>query len=534
MNTLYYGDNLHILREHIADESIDLIYLDPPFNSKRVYNVYLKTPKGQASEAQVTAFEDSWTWGEQAEQEYNGLLHQPNTDVAEMIAAMRKFLNESDVMAYLVMMSNRLLELHRVLKPTGSLYLHCDPTASHYLKIVLDAIFGADGFRNEVIWKRTTAHNDPTRWGRVHDTLFFYSKSDKPTWNDVFTPYGDEYKERFRFTDPDGRKWTDDNLTAKGLSGGGYTYDYKGSTSLWRVPPETMKRLDSEGRLHFTKNGGIRLKRYLDELPGLQIQDVVTDIFPINSQATERLGYPTQKPLALLERIIQASSNSGDVVLDPFCGCGTAVHAAQKLGRQWIGIDITNLAISLIEKRLKDAFVDSTPPLEFQVHGTPKDLEGARDLAFRDKYEFQYWACSLVDAQPYQNKKKGADTGIDGLIFFQDDKGDAKKIIVSVKGGEHVTRPMIADLKNSVEREKAQIGLFVTLTPPTEPMQKEAVSAGYYDSQFGAFPKIQILTVEDLLNGTEGPRYPDMARGGLNFKKAKKEKGKDQPKLFDA
>ena len=322
-------------------------------------------------------------------------------------------------------------------------------------------------------------------------------------------------------------------MTAKGLSGGGYTYEYKGSISLWRVPLETMKRLDAEGRLHFTRNGGIRLKRYLDELPGLQIQDVVTDIFPINSQAAERLGYPTQKPLALLERIINASSNPGDVVLDPFCGCGTAIHAAQKLGRQWIGIDITHLAISLVEKRLKDAFRDSVPPLEFEVHGTPKDLEGARDLALRDKYEFQYWACSLVDAQPYQNKKKGGDTGIDGLIFFQDDKGDAKKIIVSVKGGEHVTRTMIADLKNSVEREKAQIGLFVTLAPPTEPMQREAVSAGYYDSQFGAFPKIQILTVEDLLSGKEGPRYPDMARGGLNFKKAKKEKGKDQPKLFD-
>src|SRR6266487_2077801 len=336
MNTLYYGDNLDVLREHVADETIDLIYLDPPFNSKRVYNVYLKTPKGHASDAQVDAFEDSWTWGEQAEQEYSELLRQPNTDVTEMIASMRRFLKESDMMAYLTMMTNRLLELHRVLKPTGSLYLHCDPTASHYLKIVLDTIFGAEGFRNEVVWKRTTAHNDPTRWGRVHDILFFYSKSEKPTWNDVFTPYNDEYKARFRFTDPDGRKWTDDNLTAKGLSGGGYTYEYKGATSLWRVPLETMKRLDSEGRLHFTKNGGIRYKRYLDELPGLPIQDVITDISPINSQAVERLGYPTQKPLALLERILQASSKTGDVVLDPFCGCGTAVHAAQKLGRQWI------------------------------------------------------------------------------------------------------------------------------------------------------------------------------------------------------
>jgi len=519
MVALYFGDNLHVLREEIKDESIDLIYLDPPFNSKRDYNVFLKTPKGHESDAQITAFEDSWHWGEQAEREFSELLRHPNTDVAEMIQSLRRFLKESDMMAYLVMMANRLLELHRVLKPTGSLYLHCDPTASHYLKVVMDAIFGAENFQNEISWKRTTAHSDPKKWGNVHDVLLFYSKTKNNVWNPVFLEHDDEYKSRFRNVDADGRKWTDDNLTAKGLSGGGYTYEYKGVTSLWRVPLESMKRLDSEGRLHFTNKGGIRLKRYLDENAGVAIQDVITDIFPINSQAAERLGYPTQKPLALLERIIEASSNKGDIVLDPFCGCGTAVHAAQKLGRDWIGIDITHLSISLIEKRMKDAF----PGLEFPVHGTPKDLEGARNLAERDKYQFQWWACSLVGAQPYQGKKKGADGGIDGIKFFQDDETGAKKIIVSVKGGEHVTRTQIADLKNTVEREKAAMGIFVTLADPTDPMVKESVTAGFYDSPKGEYQKIQILTIEELLAGRKRPEHPDISSGTYNFKKANKE-----------
>ncbi|GIK38572.1 MAG: hypothetical protein BroJett011_24050 [Chloroflexota bacterium] len=313
-------------------------------------------------------------------------------------------------------------------------------------------------------------------------------------------------------------------------------YEWKGYPSPpngWRYSKETMAKLDADGRIWYpgdtTKRP--RLKRYLDEMSGTLLGNVWTDINPINSQAIERLGYPTQKPLALLERIIQASSQAGDVVLDPFCGCGTAVHAAQKLGRQWIGIDITHLAIGLIEKRMKDAF----PGLAFEIYGTPRDLEGARDLALRDKYQFQWWACSLVNAQPYQGKKKGADSGIDGLIFFQDElKGAAKKIVVSVKGGESVTRTMIADLKNTVEREKAQLGFFVTLTPPTKPMVIEASSAGYYESPHsGAFPKIQILTIEGLLSGQESPKYPDLARGGLSFKKAKAE-GElgEQGKLF--
>lgn len=240
------------------------------------------------------------------------------------------------------------------------------------------------------------------------------------------------------------------------------------------------------------------------------------DIPPINSQAQERLGYPTQKPLALLERIINASSNEGNTILDPFCGCGTAVHAAQKLGRQWVGIDVTHLAISLIEKRLKDAF----PSITFEVHGTPKDLAGARDLAERDKYQFQWWAVSLVNAVPYGGKKKGADTGIDGIIYFKPDGKTTEKAIVSVKGGTNVGVGMVKDLIATVDREKAKIGVFITLADPTRPMEKEAVTAGFYQTDYGKFPKIQILTIEALFSGKK-PQMPWLDPDA--FKKAARE-----------
>ena len=259
-----------------------------------------------------------------------------------------------------------------------------------------------------------------------------------------------------------------------------------------------------------------REKRYLDESSGVVIGDVWTDIPPINSQAQERLGYPTQKPLALLERIVSASSHEGDVCLDPFAGCGTLVHAAQKLNRQWIGIDITHLAISLIEKRLNDAF----PGIQYEVHGTPKDLAGARDLAARDKYQFQWWAVSLVNAVPYGGKKKGADTGIDGLIYFKPDAKTTEKAIVSVKGGENVSVTMIRDLGHVVERERAKMGIFISLAEPTKPMQTEAVKAGFYETDYGKYPKLQIFTIEELLSGKK-PQLPLL--DPTAFKKAAKE-----------
>ena len=537
MGTLYFGDNLDILREHIKDESIDLIYLDPPFNSKQAYNLLFKTPKGHDSDAQITAFDDTWHWGssdDQAEREFSQLLHQSNTDVSEMIQSLRRFLKESDMMAYLTMMANRLLELHRVLKPTGSLYLHCDPTASHYLKIVLDAVFGVENFQNEIIWQRTNAHNFRTKgFVRSNDTILYYTKSQDFVFNEQYTEYGPEQLKRFK-TDENGRLYKAENMTFS-TANPNRQFEWRGSkppaNRSWGASLEQLEEWYAEGRILLKQDGTPRLdglKIYLDETKGKPLTTNWTDIDRVSNTSGERLGYPTQKPLALLERIIQASSNKADVVLDPFCGCGTAVHAAQTLGREWIGIDITSLAISLIEKRMKAAF----PTITFKVEGTPKDLDGARNLAERDKYQFQWWACSLVEAQPYQGKKKGADTGIDGIIFFQDDAQGAKKIIVSVKGGEHVGRTMIADLKNTVEREKAEIGLFVTLAEPTQPMLTEAASAGFYESPKGQFPKIQILTIQDLLSGKSKPQYFDMSGGSLNFKKAKtEEKRADQNKL---
>ncbi len=537
MNQLYFGDNLDILREHIPAESVDLVYLDPPFNSKATYNVLFKTPNGHESDAQITAFEDNWHWGNQAEEEFGQLLHQPNTAVSEMIQAMRRFLRENDMMAYLVMMANRLLELHRVLKPTGSLYLHCDPTASHYLKLVLDSIFGVVNYRNEITWQRTNVHSDSKTWSRVSDTLFFYSKGTTFTWNSIYLPHSEEYiASKYSNQDADGRRYRLDNMTSPHPRPN-MMYEWKGfpfPPMGWRYSKETMAKLDAEGRIWYPgeKTKRPQLKRYLDEMPGTLLSNVWVNIPPINSQAQERLGYPTQKPLALLERIVLASSNEGDTVLDPFCGCGTAVHAAEKLKRQWIGIDITHLAISLIEKRLRDAF----PEILFEVHGTPKDLDGARDLAARDKYQFQWWACSLVNAQPYQGKKKGADSGVDGLIFFQDDQSGAKKIVVSVKGGESVHVGMIRDLKGVREREKAEIGLFVTLAEPSKQMRAEAASAGFYQPVHfpgKSCPRIQLLTIDGLLSGMERPEYPDLAYGVLTFKKAPEEKSKAaQKKLF--
>ncbi len=510
-NKLYFGDNLDILREHVADESVDLIYLDPPFNSNATYNVLFAEKSGEQSAAQITAFEDTWHWGYESEYAYEEVVRDGPQKLSKLLEAMRSFLGQNDMMAYLTMMAQRMVELHRVLKSTGSIYLHCDPTASHYLKVLMDSVFGASQFRNEIVWKRTTAHNDPKRYGANIDIILYYSKSNKWTWNPQHQPYKEEYKARYRFSDPDGRLWTDDNLTAKGLSGGGYDYEYKGVRSLWRVPLETMQRLDEEGRLHFTRAGGIRFKRYLDEMKGRPLQALWDDIDAINSQARERLGYPTQKPEALLERIIQASSNEGDLVLDPFCGCGTAIAVAERLKRRWIGIDITHIAITLMRHRLHDTFKDELSP--YEVIGDPKDVNSAKALFDEDPYKFEWWALGLVDARPAQDKRRGADTGIDGYInFFDDNSGKPKRIIVQVKGGG-IGSPQVRDLKGVMDREKATIGLFVTLREPTGPMKQEAASAGFYVPEHfpdHSYPRLQILTIEELLNGKQ-PEYPRMA-----------------------
>ncbi|MGD9538346.1 MAG: DNA methyltransferase [Alphaproteobacteria bacterium] len=501
-NQLYYGDNLGVLRESIADESVDLIYLDPPFNSNATYNVLFKSPTGTEAEAQVEAFEDTWHWSHQAARAYDEVLKSANTDAAQLLKAMRDFLGENDMMAYLAMMAVRLLELHRVLKPTGSLYLHCDPTASHYLKLLLDAIFGTENFRTEIVWKRSSAHSDTKQGrkqhGRIHDILFYYTKGKAWIWNPIYTIYDSDYIENFyKHIEPGtGRRYRLGDLTGPGgAAKGNPEYEVLGVRRYWRYSQRKMQKLIAEGRVVQTKPGAVpAYKRYLDEMPGVPLQDVWTDIPPIGAQAAERLGYPTQKPQALLERIILTSSNEGDVVLDPFCGCGTAVHAAEKLRRQWIGIDITCLAIGLIERRLKEAF----PGIKFEIHGTPKTLEDAFDLAERDKYQFQWWAVSLIAARPYGGKKKGADRGIDGIRFFHPDGKKTEAILVSVKGGANVGVNMVRELHSVLERERAPLGVLIVLALPTRAMEREAAAAGFYECDFGSFPRIQIVTLAEL------------------------------------
>ena len=517
-NQLYFGDNLDILRQYVADESVDLIYLDPPFKSNATYNVLFRERSGEESAAQITAFDDTWRWSIESERAYENVVTQHGGKVGELLAAMLSFLGRNDLMAYLTMMAQRLVELHRVLKPTGSIYLHCDPTASHYLKLLMDAVFGHANFRNEIIWKRYGAHNDvgqgSTHFGRVHDIILLYGKDGTVVWNQGFVPLDESYvQSTYRHVDEDsGRKFRASPMTGPGgAEKGNPVYDWNGHTRAWRYSKETMQQLHDEGRIYYSGTGYPNRKLFLDESRGVPVQDMWYDISSLSGSHKERLGFPTQKPEALLERIISASSNEGDVILDPFCGCGTAVAAAESLNRRWIGIDITHLAITLIRHRLHDAFGENLRP--YEVVGEPKDLHSAESLALHDRYQFEWWALGLVDARPARDRKKGADAGIDGYInFFDDNSGKPKRIVVQVKSG-NVQRNQIATLKSDMEREKADLALFVTLKPPTGPMVNEALGAGFYAPE--AFPddnfqKVQILTIEELLGGGR-PDYPRYA-----------------------
>lgn len=549
-NVLHYGDNLHVLREQIANESVDLIYLDPPFNSNANYNILFKSPEGQDSDAQIEAFEDTWHWTDEAEAAFDDVMKSGNTKAFDLLNAMRSFLGENDMMAYLAMMAVRLIELHRVLKPAGSLYLHCDPTASHYLKLLMDGVFGPKNFKNEIVWKRTSSHASSVRWAPVHDTIFFYSKSDEFNWNRVLESYDESYiTKHYRQSDERGQ-FQVDNLTGSGTRQGDSGKPWRGvdPTSRgrhWGVPGAFLKRygyeqdvegltvqeklefLDEKGFIYWPPKGEMpRLKRYLDPDGGVPIRSIINDIGPISAQAQERLGYPTQKPLALLERIIAASSSEGDVILDPFCGCGTAVHAAEKLKRKWVGIDVTHLAISLIEKRMKDAY----PELSFEVKGRPQSLAAAQDLAERDKNEFEKWAVTALDGIPYKTGK-GADGGVDGLIYFNGHDGNkiiAEKAIISVKGGSTRGVGMVSELVETIGRQKAAVGILLMAALPTPEMERRAASAGLYDlGEHGRYPKIQIITLAELFKGKQ-PKLPNVDR--TSFKKVKREA--DQGRLL--
>ncbi|MGV2137700.1 DNA methyltransferase [Agrobacterium sp. 16-2014-1-2a] len=526
---LFFGDNLHILREHIQSESVDLIYLDPPFNSNANYNILFKGLGGRNAQAQIEAFDDTWHWGIAAETAYDDVMRS-GSQASTMVRALRATLGDNDMMAYLAMMSVRLIELHRVLKPTGSLYLHCDPTASHYLKMILDSIFSPFCYKSEISWKRSSAHNDAKQgrkqYGNIRDIVFFYTKHPREwTWNWQFTPYDKEYIDQFyKFTDEKtGRLYRLGDLTAaktggdtryewrvKRLSGGEWEADpkneylypkpgweYEGKLPygkrIWAYSFDNMSKFSNTGRIVYSSTGMPNYKRYLDEMPGVPLQNCWDDIKP--PSAKERLGYPTQKPIALLDRIIETSSNPGDVILDPFCGCGTAVHSAERNKRHWIGIDVTFPAIQVIDDRLRYY----VPSARYKIDGIPRTLEDAAALAEIDKFQFQFWAVALVGG--HSRYGKGGDQGIDGQFFFKRDSKTDGMGIISVKGGKSVNPGMIRDLRGTIERENAEMGVFISLIPPSLQMESEAASAGFFESSQGRHPRIQIKTIADLLDG---------------------------------
>lgn len=555
MNQLYYGDNLDVLRRHMKDESVDLVYLDPPFKSHQDYNVLFEEQDGTRAAAQIMAFEDTWHWDQGSAAAYADIVEQGPEAVSKVMQAFRTFLGENDMLAYLSMMAPRLVELRRVLKRTGSIYLHCDPTASHYLKLLMDAVFGFQNFRSEIVWKRSSAHSD-TKQGRkihghIHDTLLFYSKSDDWTWNPVYTAYDEEYTESFyRHRDQDRRRFRLSDLTAARPGGDteyewrvkrlaaneeakweadleneyprpkrGWEYQgirpYRGR--YWAYSRANMEQFEQEGRLYYARTGMPSYKRYLDEMPGVPLQDLWTDIPPVGPGAGERLGYQTQKPEALLDRIIQTSSNGGDLVLDPFCGCGTTVASAEHLKRRWIGIDITQLAINLIRHRLRHTYGEGIEDT-YEVIGEPVSRDDAAKLAAEDPYQFQFWALGLVGARPAE-QKKGADRGIDGRLYFHDEPGGStKQIVISVKSGKTGVSH-VRDLRGVLAREKAAIGVLITFQEPTRAMVREAAAAGFFASPWGNHPRIQILTIRELLGGTRID-YPAVSGANITYKRA--------------
>jgi site-specific DNA-methyltransferase (adenine-specific) len=550
-NLLYYGDNLDILRRYVKDETVDLVYLDPPFNSNTNYNVLFAEKDGSKAASQIQAFSDTWTWNQEGESVFAEIVTAGGR-VADCLQAFRTFLGECDMLAYLVMMAPRLMELRRTLKSNGSIYLHCDPVASHYLKMLMDAIFGPENFTNELIWKRSLPHgNQSKKFGASHDTILFYKKGEVATWNGSFLPHREEYlKQFYKFKEQDGRVYRLISCINPNPNRPNLTYEWNGVTKVWKYTKERMQRMHDGGLLVYSKQGTPSYKGYLDSMMGTPMQDIWDDIFPLMGSSSERLGYPTQKPQALLERIINASSNPGDVVLDPFCGCGTTIAAAQALGRPWIGIDITHLAITLIKQRLKDSFgieqvVRATPSgkgetakvgevaakygeakkRSFHVVGEPTSEPDAAALAVSDPYQFQWWALGLVGARPVE-QKKGADKGIDGRIIFQSDKpGTFESVILSVKAGK-LAATHVRDLKGVLEREKAAIGVLISMQEATSPMKTEAVTAGFYESALWGqkYPKVQLFTVAELLAGKK-VEMPPIRQVGATFKKAPKATG---------
>lgn len=509
-NRLYYGDNMTIM-QNLPSACVDLIYLDPPFNSQRTYNLIYRQMTGLPLPEQEEAFCDAWELDPEKEEMTRRMpmvLREYGVDEglvqfwSAWIAALRN--TQPRLLAYLVYMTYRLYEMRRLLKPTGSLFLHCDPTAGHYIKVILDAIFGHENFRNEITWKRTSAHSSARRCGPVHDTIFFYSKSAKYTWNPVFQAYDDSYVKGFyTHKDPDGRMWRRSDLTGAGIRGGETGKPWRGIDITargrhWAYPPAILDQMDADGKVHWPrKEGGMPMfKRYLDDQQGAPLQDVWTDIPPIHNLSQYRLGYSTQKPLPLLERIITMATNPGDVVFDPFCGCGTTIYAAHVTGRKWLGCDIAILSVRLVRDVLLKWY-GLKEGQHYEIEGVPLTPEGAQDLFDRDPHQFQKWAVELSEG--FSGKRSG-DKGVDGRIYYETQTG-LRNMVISVKGGK-LTPAYVRELRGVLDREgDSDLAGFICLQEPTKGMLQEAATAGMYEYRGHDYPRIQIRTVDDLLQG---------------------------------
>ena len=519
MNRLYYGDCLTIMRDHMKLASVNLIYLDPPFNSNQEYNAIYKDETGRPLPDQIEAFCDLWELDEDRERALRTmpvLMRESGID-DEVVEFWRLWMNalrntQPRLLAYLSYMVERLLIMKGLLLPDGSIYLHCDPTASHYIKVMMDAIFGHENFRSEIIWKRTSAHSSARRPGPVHDTLLFYSKSRNYVWNTSYQEYDEAYIETFYpHSDPDGRRWSRADLTGAGIRRGETGKEWRGIDITakgrhWSKMPHDLDSLDADGRIHWPKKkGGMpRLKLYLDDQPGVPLQDVWADIRPIHNLASERMGYATQKPLALLDRIIKTSSNIGDVVFDPFCGCATTIESAHKLDRQWIGIDIAIHAIKRVASvRLKER-LKLTPGKDFEIQGVPRTLEGARDLWGRDKYHFQKWAVEQVDG--FVTTKRTADGGVDGRLYF-DVPGapDLQSMAIEVKGGRNVNIRDLRALRGVLESGVAVMAGLIVMEPLGAVQERNfkrfMAEAGDFEVKEKPYARMQMLTIPDILDG---------------------------------
>jgi DNA modification methylase len=519
-NRLYYGDNLTIMHS-MGSGGVDLIYLDPPFNSQKTYNLIYRQMTGLPLPEQEDAFCDTWELDAEKEEMARRMpivLREYGVDEGLVqfwtawINALRH--TQPKLLAYLVYMTYRLFEMKKILKPTGSIFLHCDPTASHYMKVIMDGIFGHDNFRNEIIWKRTSAHSSARRCGPVHDVILFYSKSAKYTWNPIYQDYDQSYlNEFYAHRDPDGRVWRRSDLTGAGIRHGETGKPWRGIDLTarrrhWAYPPETLDKMDEAGEIHWPKkkDGMPMFKRYLDEQAGAPLQDVWTDIPPIHNLSPDRLGYATQKPPALLERIISISTNPGELVFDPFCGCGTTIYAAHVTGRRWIGCDIAILSVRLVRDVLLKRY-GLKEGEHYEIEGVPLSLDGAQDLFDRDPHQFQIWAVELAGG--FSGKRSG-DRGVDGRVYYEtspgpglreDDRSNLRNMVISVKGGK-LTPAYVRELRGVLERENdTDLGGFICLQEPTKGMLQEAATAGMFEYLGKDYPRLQIRTVDELLHG---------------------------------